>query len=201
MKFSSSVFGWKSMSSIDFEKLFPCDTSWQLSRQYSLLQECRSCLRGFPLRSYLSSRDKWQSSGDPIWPLTYTPGESIGALRIQRTESHEDDYGNLYYGKSIFCFVRTHSNSIRSIHSLVPGCYGLSWTPCNRLMAQVVLLEGGGCRDASPESESCLIKTSAIRAFFCLGPIDGSDECAARNGVGCRVAPAWFDSTPKFSIV
>jgi hypothetical protein len=27
------------------------------------------------------SRDKWQSSGDPFCPITYSPGESIGALK------------------------------------------------------------------------------------------------------------------------
>jgi hypothetical protein len=59
MKISPLIFGLKAVSSIDFENFFPWDTSWQLSSQYNLLQDCRSRLRRSPLRSYLSSRDRW----------------------------------------------------------------------------------------------------------------------------------------------
>jgi hypothetical protein len=46
--------------------------------------------------------------------------------KIQRRESHEEDQGNLSEGKWIFCFVFTHSNNMRSVHSPVPGCSGQS---------------------------------------------------------------------------
>jgi hypothetical protein len=108
----------------------PWDTSWHLSSQSSMLQERRSCLRRFPLRSYLSLRDKLQSSGDPFWPLTYSPGESIGALKNSTCRISRGRLGKFFLGKWIFCFVLTHSNNMRSIHSPVTGSYGLSWTPC-----------------------------------------------------------------------
>jgi hypothetical protein len=71
-----------------------------LSSQYSLLQECRSYLRRSPLRSHLSSRDKWQSSGKRFWPVTYSSGESIGALknsthRISRERLRKSVFGKM----------------------------------------------------------------------------------------------------------
>jgi hypothetical protein len=65
--------------------------------------------------------------------------------KIQRTESPEEDSGNLSSGKWIFCFILANSNSMKSVHSLVPGCYGLSWTPClaysNPYMVAVIPLQ------------------------------------------------------------
>jgi hypothetical protein len=99
MKFSFSIFRSKSMSCADCEKLFHWDSSRQLSSQYSLLQKCRSCLGRFPLRSYLSSKDKWQSSGDPFWPLMDSPGESITVLKNSTQRISRERFRKSVFGK------------------------------------------------------------------------------------------------------
>jgi hypothetical protein len=101
-----------------------------LGSQHSLLQEGHSCLRRFLLRSYLSSRDKWQSSGDPFWPLAHSPGESIESLknsthRISRWGLRKSVLGKMNI------LLSTYSFQQYEIYSF--SCPGMPWSELNTL--------------------------------------------------------------------